>query len=96
MDSSDNISSNSPIVLYATTTGDTISSYPGAHNSSELTVYPNPVSSILYILSSSDAEIERYSVINVTGGLQKIAIEYDRGKVKIDFSHLLPGVYFIS
>lgn len=56
-----------------------------------LTIYPNPVTDILYI--KTDIEIKSLSIIDITG---KIMDTNNINPNQIDVSHLISGIYFLK
>lgn len=60
-------------------------------STNEMTIYPNPATSYLFI-SPSESEIETIKIYNLTG--QEQTIKY-LGNQKIDISDFYPGAYWI-
>ncbi len=63
----------------------------------EVVVYPNPANNSVHIESSEDLSSETIQVIDSFGKRQNVTIErLNSAHVKIDFSNLEPGLYFLS
>lgn len=76
-----------------------VSAYVEDNRSYQLVAYPNPFANVVTIAKSSDFEITKMTLTNVTGQV----IEYfDRifgneiQTMEVDMSHLAPGVYILQ
>lgn len=61
-------------------------------NNSDIQVYPNPVSTILHMVISSSLQIEKITLVDISGK----TMYYDRDIRSIDLSRFSPGLYFLS
>jgi hypothetical protein len=81
-----------PVWTHMIEGNDTLTTIIDNLNFENLKAYPNPVSSILYIICS-DCNNYDYSIYNLQG--QKVAYgQFKRGK--INFSNLNQGIYFVK
>ncbi len=60
--------------------------------SSKFTIYPNPVSNLLFIDKPSNISIERVTIFNTLGQIES----YSSQKESIDVSQLTNGIYFMN
>ena len=77
-------------------TGDKIVSVNKSYQESKITLFPNPVTDVLFIGSEYKLNFESVNIYNVYGQLVKSCSTCIDSKTGIDLSELKPGVYFME